>query len=85
MEKHKRSVSIYAEGRRNKNIKLYMEAINALQDGEKITVKRIAGYMGLSTKQVSRYRNDKRYEELMNGFQKICDEYNNGIKKNNKQ
>ena len=76
LDKQRKSIRTYAEGRRNRNIRLYEEAITVLQDGSKITVKRIAEQMGLSTKQVSRYRTEKRYADRMNKLQRIIDEYN---------
>ncbi len=80
IDKHRKSIKKHAEGRRNKNIRLYEQAIYALQDGKKITVKRIAEYMNLSTKQVSRYRNDHRHYEPLKMFQKIIDDYNESLK-----
>ena len=80
-EEKKEGDALYAENRREDNIRLYEEAIHELQDGKKITVKRIAEYMGLSTKQVSRYRKDIRYNEKMLEFQKVIDNYNTALKK----
>jgi transcriptional regulator with XRE-family HTH domain len=48
---------------------------------KKISVKRIADYMGLSPKQVSRYRTDKEYMEKMKELQAIIDEYNARLNK----
>jgi len=80
IDKQRKSIKKYAEGKRNKSIRLYEQAINSLQDGEKITVKRIAEYMGKSPKQVSRYRNDQRHDERLKEFQKIIDDYNESLK-----
>ncbi len=78
-EKHKVCTRTFSEAKRNKNIRLYEEAISALQDGKKITSIRIAEYMGLSRKQASRYRTDKRYAERMKELQRIIDDYNKSL------
>lgn len=80
LDKQRKSIKKYSEGRRNRNIRLYEEAIFALQDGKKISTKRIAEYMRLSTKQVSRYRNEKCYSGKMGEFQIIIDEYHATLK-----
>lgn len=81
LEKQRKSIKKHSEGRRNKNIRLYEEAIYALQDGKKISIKRIAGYMRLSTKQVSRYRTEKCYAEKMEEYQRVIDDYHATLKK----
>lgn len=53
----------YHEGRNTKNLKLLNEAIQVLQDGKKLTQKRIAEYMGVSTRTMRRYMT-KEYKEL---------------------
>jgi Mn-dependent DtxR family transcriptional regulator len=50
----------------------YEEAIYVLQDGKKITQKRIANYMGISTRNLRRY-NTEMYTELIG-------KYNDAIK-----
>lgn len=80
MEKQKHCMKTYSEARRNKNLRHYEKAISALQDGKKITIKRIAEYMGLSRKQVSRYRTDEKYKVLMQSVQIKIDAYNLLIK-----
>lgn len=70
----------FTDAKRKKNIRRYEKTVLMLQDGEKITVKRIAEYMGLSPKQVSRYRTDERYNELMETIQIKIDEYNKSLK-----
>ena len=81
LEKQRKSIKKHSEGRRNKNIRVYEEAIYALQDGKKISIKRIADYMRLSTKQVSRYRTEKCYAEKMEEFQRVIDDYHATLKK----
>lgn len=62
----------YHEGRNTKNLKLFNEAIQVLQDGKKITQKRIADYLGVSTRTIRRYNTLK--------FDEIISRYNNNIK-----
>lgn len=80
-EKHKACTATFSESKRNKNIRRYEDAVSVLQDGRKITINRIAEYMRLSRKQVSRYRNDERYRELIGRIQSKITEYNATLKK----
>ena len=50
-------------------MKKYLEAINNLQDGEKITQKRIADYMGMTPRNLRRYDTDE-YDELIARYNK---------------
>lgn len=81
-EKHKVCTNTFSEARRNKNLRHYEKAVSALQDGNKITQKRIAEYMGLSRRQVSRYKTDKRYAEQMSHIQGVIDDYNKFLHEN---
>jgi hypothetical protein len=64
---HLKGVKTFSEGRRHRNMKKYLEAINNLQDGEKITQKRIADYMGMTPRNLRRYDTDE-YNELINTY-----------------
>lgn len=80
-EKQKQCIKTYSESRRNKNIRHYEEAVTALQDGKKITIKRIAEYMGKSRKQVSRYRTNIQLKEHLSRIQTTINEYNATLRK----
>jgi len=79
-EKQVRGIKVYTEGRRRKNLESYEKAIITLMDGNKISVQRIADYMGKSRKQVSRYRKDERNKDLMAGYDLIIKKYNNSLR-----
>jgi len=79
-EKQIRSIMVYTEGIRKKNLESYEKAIIALMDGRKISVQRIANFMGKSRKQVSRYRKDERNKDLMDGFDLLIKNYNNSLR-----
>jgi hypothetical protein len=64
---HLEAVRTFHEGKNVVNQKRFEEAIYVLQDGNKITQKRIAKYLGLSTKTIRRYMNVK-YEELFKRY-----------------
>ena len=49
------------------NLRKYHEAISALQDGKKITKKRIAEVMGMSTRNLRRY-NTEEYDEIIKKY-----------------
>ncbi len=66
---HLKGVKTFSEGRRHRNMKKYLEAINNLQDGEKITQKRIADYMGMTPRNLRRYNTDE-YDELIARYNK---------------
>lgn len=70
----------YTDGLREKNLSHYEKAIIALMDGNKISVQRIADYMGKSRKQVSRYRKDERNKDLMAGFETVIKSYNKSLR-----
>jgi hypothetical protein len=65
---HLKGVKAFSDGRRSRNMKKYLEAINNLQDGKKITKKRIAEYMGMSPRNLRRYNTD--------GFDELIARYN---------
>jgi DNA-binding transcriptional regulator YiaG len=75
-EKKKICHKTYTDGNRKKNIMNYEKAVVALQDGTKITQKRIANYMGMSTRNLRRYTRDgneelfKKCEEIINNYHK---------------
>jgi hypothetical protein len=81
-EKQLISISAYTEGVRKKNLELYEKAIIVLMDGNKISVQRIADFMGKSRKQVSRYRKDERNKDLIDGYELIIKKYNNSLSNN---
>lgn len=54
--KHLEATRTYHEGRNARNYKKFAEAIYALQNGKKIMNKRIAEYIGVSSKTIGRYR-----------------------------
>jgi VirE N-terminal domain len=64
---HLEAVRTFHEGRHGKNIRKFEEAICVLQDGKKITQKRIAEYMGMSTRNLRRYATQK-YDELIDNY-----------------
>jgi DNA-binding transcriptional regulator YiaG len=66
-EKQRQCYKTYTVAKRNKNIRLYEEAISALQDGTKITPKRIAEYMGMSVRNLRRYKT-KAYDDVINEY-----------------
>jgi DNA-binding transcriptional regulator YiaG len=64
---HLEAVRTFHEGKNAKNQKLFEQAINELQDGTKITQKRIANQMCISTRTIRRYMTD-RYDELIRRY-----------------
>jgi len=64
-EKQRHCIKTYTEAKRNKNLR--HNAISALQDGTKITQKRIADYMGMSPRNLRRYKTQK-YDELIEHY-----------------
>jgi hypothetical protein len=65
---HLRAVRAFHKGKKDKNIAKFEEAINVLQDGRRISQKRIADYMGVeSTRTVRRYMTED-YEALIRKY-----------------
>ena len=64
---HSKAVRIYAKGKRDKNMKEYAEAIYTLQDGAKITKKRIAECMGMTTRNLRRYKTEE-YDDIIKKY-----------------
>lgn len=62
--RHLEAVRTHNEGTRNKNLRLYAEAVNSLQDSSKITQKRIAEHMGMSTRNLRRYDTEDYDERI---------------------
>jgi hypothetical protein len=63
------AIQTYTEGKREQNIQKYLEAIHSLQDGMKITKKRIADYMGVSARNLRRIET-KEIDELLKRYNK---------------
>ncbi len=59
---HLKAHRCFTIGRRDKNIRKYQEAIQMLQDGKKITQKRIAEYLGMSARNLRRYMTEENME-----------------------
>ena len=78
---HNRAVQCYTKGRRDKNLRKYVEAISALQDGTKITYKRIAEKLGISERHLRRIRDNEEYLEFFEKQQIVIENYNAELKK----
>ena len=48
------AIRTFTQGKRESNVRSYLEAIKSLQNGKRITKKRIADYMGVSTRNLRR-------------------------------
>jgi DNA-binding transcriptional regulator YiaG len=59
---HLEAIKTYHDGRNAKNKKKFAEAIQVLQDGKRISQKRIAEYLGVSTRTIRRYMTSDYYE-----------------------
>ena len=78
-------IKTYAEGRRAKNLRRYAEAINCLQDCKKITQKRIAEFMGMSPRNLRRYRKDEIHGDFFEKYDEVVKKYNAMIKNGENQ
>lgn len=65
---HLEAVRIFHDGKNTKKQKLFEKAIYELQDGSKITHKRIAKLIGVSTRTVRRYMKEKKYSDLADNY-----------------
>lgn len=70
---HLEAVRTYREGKNRESLKSLEEAINVLQDGKRITQKRIANHMEISTRTIRRYMTGEYHE--------LIDRYNKSVKK----
>jgi len=78
-EKQRQCYKTYTEAKRNKNIRLYEVAISVLQDGKRITQKRIADHMGVSARSIRRYKTVEN-EELFKEYEELIKKYNETLK-----
>jgi hypothetical protein len=61
------AIRTFQDGRKKKVYQKYLEAIHDLQDGRKITQKRIAEYMGMTTRNLRRH-DTKAYDALIKNY-----------------
>ena len=69
-----KAVRTYVGGKRDTKLRLFADAVNSLQDGKKITQKRIAEYIGMTARTIRRYKSEKIDEGII-GY------YNNSLNK----
>ena len=80
-QKHMEAIKVFHDGSNHKKIMEYRQAVEVLQDGSKITNKRVAEYLGVSARTISRLNKDK--VEKTADIQAIIKEYNNSISTGN--
>lgn len=68
---HLEAVKTYRAGKNAESLKCFEEAINVLQDNKRITQKRIADHMKISTRTIRRY--------MTGDYQELIDRYNRSL------
>ena len=71
----------YTEGRLDKNVRRYAKAIKSLQNGTKITYKKIAKELDMTERHLRRIRGDINYQEFFEIQDKQIKDYNASLKK----